>query len=78
VAFIIVNNRSYQALVELGRHFKLAELPGTQLPQLDYCGLAQAQGVAALRVERACELDAALAHAFTVAHPVLVEVCVVP
>jgi benzoylformate decarboxylase len=78
VAFIIVNNRSYQALVEFGRHFKLAKLPGTQLPRLDYCGLAQAQGVAALRVEQAAELDAALEHAFAAAHPVLVEVCVAP
>jgi benzoylformate decarboxylase len=74
VAFIIVNNRSYQALVEFGQHFKLSELPGTQLPHLDYCALAEAQGVAALRVERAEQLDAALTRAFTAAQPMLVEV----
>jgi benzoylformate decarboxylase len=76
VAFIIVNNRSYQALIEFGQHFKLTQLPGTQLPHLDYCALAEAQGVAALRVERHEQLDAALTRAFTAAHPMLVEVMV--
>jgi benzoylformate decarboxylase len=69
-----VNNRSYQALVEFGAHFKLTDLPGTQLPHLDYCGLARAQGVAALRVERCEELDAALERAFAATQPMLVEV----
>ena len=78
VAFIIVNNGSYQALVEFGAHFKLTELPGTQLPHLDFCALARAQGVAALRVERCEHLDAALASAFAATQPMLVEVRVVP
>jgi benzoylformate decarboxylase len=78
VAFIIVNNGSYQALVEFGAHFKLTELPGTQLPHLDYCALARAQGVAALRVERCEELDAALSSAFASTQPMLVEVRVAP
>ena len=76
VAFIIVNNRSYQALVEFGQHFQLTELPATQLLHLDFCGLARSQGVAAVRVERCEQLDAALASAFAAAHPMLVEVCV--
>jgi benzoylformate decarboxylase len=76
VAFIIVNNRSYQALVEFGQHFKLTELPGTQLPHLDYCALAEAQGVAALRVERYEQLDGALTRAFTAAQPMLIEVMI--
>jgi benzoylformate decarboxylase len=74
VAFIIVNNASYQALVEFGQHFKLADLPGTQLPHLDFCGLARAQGVEALRVERCEELDAALERAFAASEPMLVDV----
>ena len=77
VAFIIVNNRSYQALVEFGRHFHLSQLPGTQLPHLDFCGLARSQGVAAVRVERAGELNAALSAAFAARHPMLLDVCVV-
>ncbi|HEX2791110.1 MAG TPA: benzoylformate decarboxylase [Steroidobacteraceae bacterium] len=74
VAFIIVNNGSYQALVEFGQHFRLTELPGMQLPHLDFCGLARAQGVAALRVERCEELDAALASAFAATQPMLLDV----
>jgi benzoylformate decarboxylase len=77
VAFIIVNNHSYQALVEFGEHFNLTELPGTQLPHLDYCALARAQGIAALLVERCEQLDAALAAAFAATQPMLIEVRVV-
>jgi benzoylformate decarboxylase len=76
VAIIIVNNGSYHALVEFGRHFRLFELPGTELPHLDFCGLARSQGVAAIRVERCEQLDAALASAFAARHPMLVDVCV--
>ena len=74
VAFIIVNNGSYEALVEFGEHFGLARLPGTQLPHLDFCALAQGHGVAALRVERAEQLPAALRQAFASAAPMLVDV----
>jgi benzoylformate decarboxylase len=76
VVFIIINNRSYYALIEFGQHFKLAELPGTLLPHLDFCALAKGHGVQALRVERAEQLDAALTEAFASAAPTLLEVCV--
>ena len=74
VAFVIVNNRSYQALVEFGKHFKLSELPGTQLPHLDFCGLASSQGVAAVHVDTCAELDAALERAFAARAPLLIDV----
>jgi benzoylformate decarboxylase len=74
VAFVIVNNRSYQALVEFGQHFKLSQLPGTQLPHLDFCGLARGQGVAAVRVDTCAELDAALERAFAAHAPMLIDV----
>jgi benzoylformate decarboxylase len=76
VAFVIVNNRSYHALNEFGRHFNLSHLPGTQLPHLDFRALAESQGVLGLRVERPGDLDAALTTAFTAERPTLVEVCV--
>ena len=61
------------------QHFKLTELPGTQLPHLDYCALARAQGVAALRVDAARTRCGARERAFAAApHPMLVEVRVVP
>jgi benzoylformate decarboxylase len=76
VAFVIVNNRSYQALNEFSRHFALAEPPGTRLLHLDFCALAESQGVAGIRVSCAEDLDGALATVFAADRPMLVEVCV--
>jgi thiamine pyrophosphate-dependent acetolactate synthase large subunit-like protein len=44
------------------------------LPDLDFCGLAQAQGVKAMLVTRCEELDAALRTVFEAAAPMLLEV----
>jgi benzoylformate decarboxylase len=74
IVFVIVRNGRYEALNDFGRHFDLQQLPGMQLPGLDFRGLAQAQGVNAVRVERATDLDAALTAAFKAGEPVLVEV----
>jgi benzoylformate decarboxylase len=76
VAFIIVNNLSYRALEEFGRHFGIAALPGLRLPHLDFCALALSQGVQARRVERCEDLDAALAEVFAARLPMLLEVLV--
>ena len=76
VAFIIVNNRSYQALEEFGQRFGIATLPCVRLGGLDFCALASAQGVRSLRVERAADLDAALQQIFSATVPMLLEVCV--
>jgi benzoylformate decarboxylase len=74
VAFIIVNNSSYRALEEFGRRFAIDILPGVNLPDLDFCGLAQAQGVKAVLVTRCEELDDALRTVFAAAAPMLLEV----
>jgi benzoylformate decarboxylase len=74
VAFIIVNNSSYRALEEFGRHFELSALPGVRLPHLDFCALAQSQGVQGIRVERCEDLDAALNRIFLAEVPMLLEV----
>ncbi|TLY83374.1 MAG: benzoylformate decarboxylase, partial [Gammaproteobacteria bacterium] len=76
VAFVIVNNRGYRALDEFAAHFGLATPPGTHLAHLDFCALARAQGVEAVRVRQCTELDGALRKAFAATHPVLIEVCV--
>jgi thiamine pyrophosphate-dependent acetolactate synthase large subunit-like protein len=70
VAFIIVNNRSYRALEEFGRRFAIDALPGVALPDIDFCRLAQAQGVKAIAVERLDELDAALNTVFATTEPI--------
>jgi benzoylformate decarboxylase len=76
MAFIVIRNGRYQALHEFGRHFALEYLPGTQLPGIDFCALAEGQGVRAIRVTRTSELDAALREAFRFETALLVEVVV--
>jgi benzoylformate decarboxylase len=78
VAFVIVNNGGYRALDEFAPQFGLSALPGTLLPHLDFCALARAQGVEAVRVSGCAQLDAALSKAFATPGPVLVEVCMEP
>jgi benzoylformate decarboxylase len=74
VAFIIVNNSSYRALEDFGRHFNIENLPGVQLPDLDFCALAQGHDVRSLRVDRYEDLDAALQQVFAAKVPMLLEV----
>jgi benzoylformate decarboxylase len=76
IAFIIVNNRRYEALVNFGRHFGLQKVEGTRLDDIDFCQIAQGQGIPAVRVESADALDAALATAFAANETRLVEVMV--
>jgi benzoylformate decarboxylase len=76
VTFVIVNNGGYRALDEFAPHFGLTALPGTLLPHLDFCALAHAQGVEAVRASRCAELDTALPMALAASGPVLIEVCV--
>ena len=74
IAFIIVKNGRYEALREFGKRFDLPQLPGTALPELDFCKLAEGQGVRALHVGRAADLGAALKEAFKFQESMLVEV----
>ncbi len=74
VAFIIVNNSSYRALEEFGRRFAIDVLPGVHLPELDFCRLAEAQGVKAILVTCCADLDGALRTVFAAASPMLLEV----
>jgi benzoylformate decarboxylase len=74
MAFIVIRNGRYEALHEFGRHFALKQLPGTQLPAIDFCAIAEAQGVRAIRVTRTRDLDAALREAFRFEKALLVEV----
>jgi benzoylformate decarboxylase len=76
IAFVIIKNGTYEALNEFGRHFGLERVEGIELPNLDFCGLARSQGVRALYVDRAEQLDAALQTAFQSGSPMLVEVVV--
>jgi len=76
VSFIIVNNGRYEALVGFGRRFGMNELVGTELPGIDFVGLAKAQGIRGERVDSADKLDDALIRSLASEEPSLVEVVV--
>ncbi|MBV9687800.1 MAG: benzoylformate decarboxylase, partial [Alphaproteobacteria bacterium] len=77
VAFVIIKNQRYEALLEFGRYFGLQRTIGTNLPNLDFCALARGQGVKAISVHRREALDDALRDAFAAtAEPSLVEVSI--
>ena len=74
ISFIIVKNRRYQALISFGRHFGLRKTLGTELPDIDFCALARAQGVHATHVTAPEYLNEALRASFDAPGPSLVEV----
>ena len=77
ITFVIIKNQRYEALLEFGRHFGLQRTIGTSLPDIDFCALAQGQGVKAIAVDRRDALDDALRSAFAIImEPNLVEVAV--
>lgn len=77
VSFVIIKNRRYAALAHFGRHFTMDRLVGIDLPGLDFCALAQGQGLRAVRVNTIQDLDAALSESFAAKVPTLLEVEVV-
>ncbi|GAC1547559.1 MAG: benzoylformate decarboxylase [Beijerinckiaceae bacterium] len=77
IVFIILNNRRYAALEDFAEHFSMERTVGTQLPGIDFCALAQGQGVNARRVNRAEELVPALRSALGQdEEPILLEVAI--
>ena len=76
ISFIIVNNGRYEALVGFGRRFGMNAVVGTDLPGLDFVGLAASQGIKGERVTGADTLDAALGRSLAASGPSLVEVVV--
>jgi benzoylformate decarboxylase len=77
ITFIILKNRRYAALEDFARVFGYGEsdaVQGTDLPNLDFVGLARAQGCEALRVTAASELEESLTRALQAPGPFLLEV----
>ncbi len=77
ISFIIVRNGAYDALVNFGSRFGLSHVEGAQLPEIDFVGIAQAQGLDARRVTTVAELDRALEWSLAAAGPTLVEIEVI-
>lgn len=76
MTFIIVNNASYAALNEFAPHFNITKLVGTQLPGIDFVGLARSLGCEAVRVERPQDLAGVLTQALQSSGPMLVDVVI--
>ncbi len=76
ITFVIVNNGRYEALQTFGRHFGLERTEGTDLPGLDFVGIARGHGVAAEKAATADELDRALRASFSNPRPTLIDAIV--
>jgi benzoylformate decarboxylase len=76
ITFVVVNNQSYEALNGFAARFGLEKAVGTDLPGIDFEGLAEAQGVRAVTVRTSWDLGPALKNAFVAPYPTLVNVMV--
>ena len=76
VTYIILNNQGYGAMRAFGRIMQAADVPGTDLPGLDFAALAKGMDCAAVRVEHAEDLKSVLTNSFDREGPFLIEVAV--
>ncbi|MEG1770030.1 MAG: thiamine pyrophosphate-dependent enzyme, partial [Comamonas sp.] len=77
ITFVILKNRRYAALQEFAKVFGYRDgekVEGTELPDIDFVGLAKAQGCDGVHVEDALQLRAVLEAAIAAPRPMLVEV----
>lgn len=78
VVFLIMNNGSYGALRWFAKELKVEEVPGLDVPGIDFCALAQGYGMMSSRVGDANTLRAELDKALGLAKPYLIEVMTHP
>jgi benzoylformate decarboxylase len=74
VTFVILRNDEYGVLKWFATVMKTTDLPGLDLPGIDYCALAKGYGVPAVRIATRDELAAALARSIGSDSPSLIEV----
>ncbi|WP_129139001.1 benzoylformate decarboxylase [Modicisalibacter coralii] len=74
VVFVILRNDTYGALRWFTRQFDAGEVPGLDVPGLDFCSLARGYGVEARFTSRREEFEDALRDALTADTPTLIEV----
>lgn len=74
VVFVIVNNRSYDALMIFAKLLGMSEAVGTAIDDLDFVKLAGGMAMPAEAVDWAADLDAALGRAFAATGPYLLDV----
>lgn len=71
--FLILNNGTYGALRWFADVLNVQDVPGLDVPGIDFCSLAQAYGVAAVRAGNHEELRDALSKALAQKKPILIE-----
>jgi benzoylformate decarboxylase len=74
VTVVVLNNRGYEAVKQLGRRLESPSPPGTDLPGIDFVALANGLGCPARRMT---DLEGDLADALAADGPFLLEVPVV-
>jgi len=74
VVFVVLNNGSYGALRSFAGFMGVDDVPGLDIPGIDYCALAEGYGVAARRVGDRAGLEEALREALAGDTPRLIEV----
>ena len=73
---VVINNSGYGAMRSFSQVMQVRNVPGLELPGLDFVKLAEGMGCDAVRVSRSAELPAALARGLAHDGPSLVEVMV--
>ncbi len=73
---VVINNEGYGAMRSFSQVLQVRDVPGIDLPGLDFVSLARGMGCPGVKVTRSEDLDAALAEALRADGPMLVEVVV--
>ena len=76
--FVIVRNGVYQALKDYGTYLGAQDLPGMDLPGIDFVSLAEGYGLPGRHVHTTAEMTDALKAAIDSGKPSLIEVEVEP
>jgi benzoylformate decarboxylase len=76
ITVVVINNSGYGAMRSFSQVMQVRNVPGLDLPGLDFVKLAEGMGCDAVRVTKAAELPAALARSLAHDGVSLVEVMV--
>jgi benzoylformate decarboxylase len=74
ITFVILNNAGYAAVKSLGARLGIKQMPGSDVPGVDFVDVARGFGCRTSRVEHAAELAPALAQAYASNEPWLIDV----
>jgi benzoylformate decarboxylase len=73
---VVINNSGYGAMRSFSQVMQVRDVPGLELPGIDFVKIAEGMGCEAARVTKSSELAAALNRALTHKGASLVEVAV--